>query len=106
VLPLQDVPDHPQKDLDFTAVVRSDRGYEQVAVEVAKFAHPLLQRITYVTSFEGGSLGAGKRSLTFRARIGAEDRTMVDDDLVDFRKAFEGHLVDSGLELRGPGPSR
>jgi phenylalanyl-tRNA synthetase beta chain len=102
-LQLQDVPDYPQKDLDFTAVVAADRGYEQVAAQVAQFEHPLLLRVTYVTSYEGRSLGEGKRSLTFRARLGSDDRTLVDDDLVDFREAFERHLVACGLELRGAG---
>ena len=106
VLEMQSVPEYPQKDLDFTVVVAAERGYEQIAAEVARFTHPRLRGVTYVTSYEGKSLGPGKRSLTFRARIGSDERTLVDDDLVDFRKAFERHLLACGLELRGAGQSR
>ena len=100
---LEDIPAYPQKDLDFTAVVPAARHYEDVQAAVARFEHPLLRRITYVTSYEGKSLGVGKRSLTFRAGIGAADRTLVDDDLSSFRTSFEQHLVACGLELRGSG---
>ncbi len=98
---LADVPQFPQKDLDFSVVVAADRGYEQVVTDVARFEHPLLRRTTYVTSYEGKSLGDGQRSLTFRTRLGSAERTLVDDDLVAFRESFGRHLSDCGLELRG-----
>lgn len=103
VLPVEDVPAFPQKDLDFTAVVSADRAFAQVAVDVRRFDHPLLRRITYVTSFEGKALGEGRRSLTFRARIGSDERTLVEDDLVAFRESFSRHLTELGLEIRGAG---
>ena len=104
VMPLEDTPEHPQKNLDFTAVVAAERSYQEVSTQVAGFAHPLLRRITYVTSYAGKSLGPGKRSLTFRASIGCDDRTLVEQDLVSFREAFAEHLAACGLELRGTGP--
>jgi hypothetical protein len=39
--------------------------------------------------------------LTFRTRIGDPSRTLADDDLVAFRKSFQEHLKQCGLELRG-----
>lgn len=100
---LEGVPAYPQKDLDFTAVAPATRSYQDVAAEIAGFDHTLLRRITYVTNYEGKSLGAGQRSLTFRARIGCEDRTLVEEDLVSFRNSFAEHLARCGLELRGMG---
>jgi phenylalanyl-tRNA synthetase beta chain len=100
---LAGVPEHPQKDMDFTVVVPAERSYTDVSAQVAGFQHPLLGRLNYVTSYEGGSLGPGRRSLTFRARIGCNDRTLVEEDLASFRKAFAEHLARCGLELRGPG---
>jgi len=103
VRPLEDIPAYPQKDLDFTAVAPAERAYQEVQEAVGRFRHPLLRRVTYVTSFEGGSLGPGQRSLTFRARIGSDERTLVEEELTAFRSAFEEHLQGCGLELRGPG---
>ena len=53
------------------------------------------------TSYEGKSVGPDKRSLTFRAKIGSNERTLVDQDLLDFRKSFEQHLTATGLEIKG-----
>lgn len=100
VLSIPDVPEYPQKDLDFSVVVPAQRNYPEVSAAVAQFKHPLLRRITYVTSYVGPPLGADQRSLTFRARIGSDERTLVEDDLVSFSKAFERHLSACGLELR------
>jgi phenylalanyl-tRNA synthetase beta chain len=104
-LPIPRVPEHPQKDLDFSVVVPGDRSYTEIGTTLAGFRHPLLRRITHVASYEGPSLGAGKRSLTFRARIGSDERTLVEEDMVLFRKSFEEHLRACGLELRGAGPT-
>ncbi|MFQ5490463.1 MAG: hypothetical protein ACE5GE_07050, partial [Phycisphaerae bacterium] len=100
---LHDIPEYPQKDLDFTAVVQAENTYQEVSARIARFEHPLLLRITFVASYEGKSLGAGKRSLTVRAKIGAADRTLVEDDLIAFGQAFERHLASIGLQLRGAG---
>lgn len=101
VVPLEDIPAYPLKDLDFTAVVPATRRFEDIRAEVARFEHALLRRITYVTSYEGKSVGAGKRSLTFRTCIGSEERTLVEDDLTAFSEAFGAHLAACGLEQRG-----
>ncbi len=101
VLAMQDIPAYPEKDLDFTGIVAAERKYEDVQTQITSFEHPLLLRLNYVTSFEGKSLGESKRSLTFRARIGSDGRTLVDGDLTTFRQAFEKHLANCGLELRG-----
>ncbi|MFH0983325.1 MAG: phenylalanine--tRNA ligase subunit beta [Planctomycetota bacterium] len=97
---LRPIPLHPQIDLDFSALTAADRDYVKVAHAVAQFDHPLLVSVTYVGSYEGPSVPADRRSLTFRTRIGHSERTLVDEDLNVFRAAFEGHLRACGLELR------
>ena len=97
---LPPVPSHPQIDLDFSALTDADRDYVEIAEAVARFDHPLLVNVTYVGSYAGKSIPEHKRSLTFRARIGHPERTLVDDDLSSFRRSFEAHLGQCGLELR------
>jgi phenylalanyl-tRNA synthetase beta subunit len=87
-------------NLDFSFLVEGKQRYQEVADRVAGFDHPLLRRITYVDSYESGSIPAGKRSLTVRSRIGRPDRTLVDDDIASFRRAFEAFLDECGWPLR------
>ncbi len=97
---LEPVPTYPQVELDFSVLLDASRRYATVAGQVGQFSHPLLGRLTLVDSFEGKSLPAGRRSLTFRARIGAPDRTLTDDDLQAFRQAFTAHLATHDLTIR------
>jgi len=101
VRPLPAVPTHPQADLDFSVLVDATRRYAELAGELGRFSHPLLLRLSVVDSFEGGSIPAGKRSFTFRARVGLPDRTLADSDIQEFRQKFLAFLAECSLEIRG-----
>jgi phenylalanyl-tRNA synthetase beta chain len=101
VLPLPKVPSHPQVDMDFSVLAPASQRYEDLAGTLAEFHHPLLVRLGFVDSYEGGSVPPGKRSLTFRVRVGHAERTLADNDLLDFRQAFLAYLGKCGLEIRG-----
>ncbi|MBN1489163.1 MAG: phenylalanine--tRNA ligase subunit beta [Phycisphaerae bacterium] len=101
VEPLPSVPTHPQTDLDFSVLADAARRYADLSAELAGFSHPLLRRLAFVGSYEGGAVPAGKRSLTFRARVGHADRTLSDADLQEFRQGFLAYLARCGLEIRG-----
>ncbi len=95
------VPRHPRVELDFSVLITADRAFAGVRDELRAFEHALLCRLSYLDSFEGGSIAAGKRSLTFRATIGREDRTLSDADIQEFRSAFCAFLAARQMELRG-----
>jgi phenylalanyl-tRNA synthetase beta chain len=97
---LEPVPTHPQVELDFSVLLDAARRYAAATEQVGRFAHPLLRRITFLDSYEGTNIPAGRRSLTFRTYLGAADRTLTDQDLQDFRQAFTAHLEQNGLTLR------
>jgi phenylalanyl-tRNA synthetase beta subunit len=65
------------------------------------YSHPLLRRLSFVGAYEGGAIPDGKRSLTFRARIGHEDRTLTDDEIQSFNGGFRAFLTERKMELRG-----
>ncbi len=98
---LPTVPRFPQADLDFSVLIESGRRYEAVENELGGFSHPLLRRLSFVGAYEGGSIPEGKRSLTFRARIGHEDRTLTDDEIQSFNGGFRAFLTERKMELRG-----
>lgn len=100
VEPLRAVPSFPEVDLDFSVLVDQARRYEQVVADMGRFEDALLRSVHFVDAYEGKSVPAGKRALTFRTRIGHAERTLVEDDLVGFRKSFEGYLIQHDMELR------
>ena len=94
------VPSYPRVGLDFSVLTDADDDYVAVTEALARFEHPLLIGVTYVGSYEGKSIPANKRSLTFHVKIGHSQRTLVDEDVSSFRDSFESHLRQCGLELR------
>ncbi len=97
---LDPIPDYPLVELDFSILVTKTTRYEQVIEQLGAFDHPLLRLIRYVGSYEGDSVGADRRSLTFRTVVGDDTRTLVEEDTQAFRRDFEKHLAACGHEIR------
>lgn len=94
------VPTHPRNDVDFSILVDATRRYSQIEQKLAGYDHPLLRRLAFVDSYEGGSVPEGQRSFTFRATIGADDRTLTEQDIQDFRQSFITLLEGNDMKLR------
>ncbi|HVP13655.1 MAG TPA: phenylalanine--tRNA ligase subunit beta [Phycisphaerae bacterium] len=95
------VPRYPQVRLDFSFLVDAAQRYTQVERQLGGFKHALLKRLSFVGSFEGGSVPEGKRSLTLRAEIGRDDRTLNEEEIHGFQADFKGFLSSHKMELRG-----
>lgn len=93
-------PPFPDVQLDFSAIYDASRRYAELAGQLRAFSDPLLRRLHFVDSFEGGSIPAGKRSITLRAVLADPSRTLTEADLTRFRAAFTAHLARLGMELR------
>lgn len=94
------IPSYPLVDLDVSLLVPKSRRYAEVALRLSEFRHALLRRIHYLGHYEGGSIAADRRSLTFRAVLGDDARTLTDADVAGFRQTFESYLKQSGYEIR------
>jgi len=94
------IPPYPRVELDFSLLVPSSTRFSDVASVLDGFGHELLREVRYVGSYAGRSVGAGKRSLTFKAVIGHDSRTLVEDDTNMFQAAFEQHVNAAGYEIR------
>lgn len=97
---LGSIPAYPVVDLDFSLLVPKAVRYNAVAERVGRFEHALLKRVHYVGHYEGDAVPADVRSLTFRAVVGDDSRTLVDEDVSAFRGAFEAHIQDCGYAIR------
>lgn len=94
------VPDHPLVDIDLSVVVPADVRFGTVSEKLCAFEHDLLRRLRFVGHYEGESIGAGRRSLTFRFVLGSDDRTLREDDANGFLSALEKHVTQCGYEVR------
>jgi len=94
------IPEFPLVEKDFSLVASKSVRYAEIANRISKFEHPLLRRIRYVISFEGGSMPRDMRSHTFRAVLGADKRTLNDDDTTQFQSAFVSYIKSCGYDLR------
>ncbi|MCG3138248.1 MAG: Phenylalanine--tRNA ligase beta subunit [Phycisphaerae bacterium] len=94
------IPQFPEVELDFSVLAAAGRSWLSLTPQLAEFRHPLLRRLMLVDSYQGGNLPPGMRSLLLRVRLGNPRRTLVEDDLREFRTAFEQHLQQLQLTLR------
>jgi phenylalanyl-tRNA synthetase beta chain len=72
---------HPSSDIDLAFVVAEDVPAGAVEATIADVAGPLLIDVGLFDVYRGESLGDGKRSLAFRLRFQAPDRTLTDDEV-------------------------
>jgi phenylalanyl-tRNA synthetase beta chain len=94
------IPEYPLVEMDFSLLVPLSNSYAAVADQLIAFAHPLLKQIRFVTKYEGDAIAKDTRSLTFRAVVGHDERTLVEQDAVNFRQAFEAHAKNCGYQVR------
>jgi phenylalanyl-tRNA synthetase beta chain len=94
------IPSFPLVEMDFSIVVPTGERYPCVVERLTSFRHPLLRRLGFVAAYEGESVGPGRRSLTFRAVLGSEERTLNEEDGRELRARFEAHVTSHGYEMR------
>lgn len=94
------IPTYPRIDVDFSLLSPAARRYADIEQSLSTFDHPLLSRLAFVDSYEGGSVPAGQRSFTFRATIGDAARTLTEPDIQAIRAGFISFAQARGLTLR------
>jgi phenylalanyl-tRNA synthetase beta chain len=98
---LQDLPhgDHtyrlvskfPSSDLDLAFEVADDISALAVAATI-EAASDLVRSVELFDVFRGAQVGEGRRSLAYRLRLQAADRTLADTDLAETRTAIIDHV--------------
>lgn len=95
----------PASDLDVAFVVPDDVPAGDVAATIRAAAGDLVEQLGLFDVFRGDQIGAGRRSLAFRLRLRAPDRTLSDAELVAARSAvIEAVTTTHPSELRARGP--
>jgi phenylalanyl-tRNA synthetase beta chain len=94
------VPVYPCIEVDFSVLTEAARRYSDIEKALGTYHHPLLNRLAFMDSYEGGSVPAGQRSFTFRATIAEANRTLTEEDIQSFRTSFIEFLTQNKLLLR------
>ncbi len=77
----------PSSDMDLAFVVADNVGADKVRNTISKSAGDLLVDLSLVDTYRGAGLDEGTRSLAYRLRLQAADRTLTDIDRTSARDA-------------------
>lgn len=92
----------PSSDIDLAFVVDDDIAAASVEQTLAVAAGPTLERVTLFDVYRGPGVPAGHRSLAFRLRLCALDRTLTEADIGAVRDECVARVArEHGATLRG-----
>ena len=78
----------PSSDMDLAFVVANDTGADRVRNTINKAGGNLLVDLSLIDTYRGTGVDEGSRSLAFRLRFQADDRTLTDDEITSVREAI------------------
>ena len=91
----------PSADFDLAFVVDDAVPAAQVESALRRTAGELLEDVRLFDVFRGTQLGTGRRSLAYRLRVAALDRTLTEEELADVRRRCIGAVeASTGATLR------
>ncbi|MBP5622041.1 MAG: phenylalanine--tRNA ligase subunit beta, partial [Thermoguttaceae bacterium] len=85
---------------DFSLVWPLESGYEGLSAKLDEFAHPLILKRSFLTSYKGKGMDKGMGSYSFRYEIGASDHTLSGAEIEDFHQKFLDFLKANEIALR------
>ncbi len=95
------LPQFPAVLRDLAVVVDEAISAERVAQAIKAAGGELLRELILFDLYQGPPIPEGKKSLAFRLRLQAEDRTLTDEEADRLRLRIEAHLAEElGAELR------
>jgi phenylalanyl-tRNA synthetase beta chain len=93
----KDVSRYPASDLDLAFLVPEDVPAADVRSTLSRSGGDLLEAVSLFDVYRGSQAGEGRRSLAFRLRLRAPDRTLSDAELSSLRQA----AIDSVVTAHG-----
>lgn len=90
----------PSSDLDLAFKLSDSIPAEKLDKAIRQGAGKLLVDLDMFDNFRGELLGPDARSLGFRLRLQAPDRSLTDADIADVRRGVEAAATKLGAELR------
>ncbi len=91
---------YPSSDLDLSFVVPDNIPAEKVEKAVRQGAGKLLVDLELFDVYRGDRAAEGTRSIAYRLRLQAPDRSLTDADIADVRRGVETAATKLGAQLR------
>jgi phenylalanyl-tRNA synthetase beta chain len=91
----------PSSDLDLAFVLPDDVEAERLEKAIRQGAGARLVDLQLFDVYRGEGVASGARSLAYRLRLQAPDRSLDDNDVAEARRAVEATAGKLGAELRG-----
>ncbi len=91
----------PSSDLDLAFIVPDRVAAEKIDKGIRQAAGALLVDLSLFDVYRGTGLPEGNRSLAYRLRLQALDRTLTDEDVATVRTKVEAATAKMGAALRG-----
>jgi phenylalanyl-tRNA synthetase beta chain len=102
VIHAQAVSRFPSTDVDLAFVVGDEVPAAAVAATIRSASGDLLRQVELFDVYRGEGTGAGRRSLAYRLRFQAADRTLTDVEVAEVRRTVIDEVTGThGAELRG-----
>jgi phenylalanyl-tRNA synthetase beta chain len=92
---------YPSSDLDLAFEVNDSVTAATIAAAIREAAGPLLVDLSLFDVFRGHPVPDGSRSLAYRLRLQATDRTLTEEDLSGVQRSVVDALAAIGAPLRG-----
>jgi phenylalanyl-tRNA synthetase beta chain len=91
---------HPDVERDVAVVVDEDRPSGELEAAIRASAGPLLRDVRLFDVYRGAPLAPDERSLAFRLRFAAEDRTLTEGEVDTAMAAVMAALAAAGGRIR------
>lgn len=96
------LPKFPAVVRDLSLVVDEDLETERVEQMIRSFEQPLIREVTLFDVYQGAPVPRGKKSISYRLRYQANDRTLTDDEVNQHHEMIISRLREIlKAELRG-----
>ncbi len=92
---------YPSSDLDLAFEVSDSVAASAIAEAIREAAGPLLVDLSLFDVFRGHPVPDGRRSLAYRLRLQAQDRTLTEEDLSGIQRTVVDGAASVGATLRG-----
>jgi phenylalanyl-tRNA synthetase beta chain len=92
---------HPSSDLDLAFLLGEDVPAEKLDKAIRQGAGARLVSLELFDVYRGPNVGEGRRSLAYRLRLQAPDRSLNDADIAEIRRQVTAAAAKLGAELRG-----
>ncbi len=96
------LPEYPVNDYDISMLVDTTTTWEDIKRSVLSKQREHLRGVSFVEEYKGKQIPEGKKSVTIKLAIGAQDKTLTSDEIEAVANAVIKTLTkDIGAEVRG-----